>query len=155
MIRGCVPLSHHGRACLGVHDLRVDGGRPEVCVVQQRPEHADVRALVQPIRRERVAEPMRRQSGTFARSPQRWVICAMSPARAVIRRTLEAGTVTFSRHALDELRKDDLTTVDAVKPCAAGLSLRASPNGAPGGIGCARRDWSWSLDSARRRSLWW
>jgi len=35
-------------------------------------------------------------------------------ARLLVRRILEAGTLTFSRHALQELGKDDLTTVDAV-----------------------------------------
>lgn len=35
-------------------------------------------------------------------------------AKALIRTILDAGTVSFSRHALEELGKDDLTTVDAV-----------------------------------------
>jgi CBS-domain-containing membrane protein len=35
-------------------------------------------------------------------------------AKVLIRAILTAGTATFSRHALDELRRDDLTTVDVV-----------------------------------------
>ena len=42
-------------------------------------------------------------------------------AKALIRTILEAGTVAFSRHALDELRKDDLTTVDAVNALRGGI----------------------------------
>ena len=34
---------------------------------------------------------------------------------------LEAGTVTFSRHALEELGKDELTTVDAVNALRGGV----------------------------------
>ena len=42
-------------------------------------------------------------------------------AKVLIRAILDAGTVAFSRHALEELRKDDLTTVDAVNALRAGL----------------------------------
>lgn len=35
-------------------------------------------------------------------------------AKRLIRRILESGTVAFSGHARDELRKDKLTTVDCV-----------------------------------------
>lgn len=42
-------------------------------------------------------------------------------AKALIRTILEAGTVTFSRHALEELGKDELTTVDAVNALRGGV----------------------------------
>jgi hypothetical protein len=42
-------------------------------------------------------------------------------ARALIRTILEAGTVAFSGHALEELGKDDLTTVDAVNVLRGGV----------------------------------
>lgn len=42
-------------------------------------------------------------------------------AKALIRTILDAGTVTFSRHALEELAKDDLTTVDAVNALRGGM----------------------------------
>ena len=42
-------------------------------------------------------------------------------AKPLIRRILETGTVTFSRHALQELRKDDRTTVDAVNALRGGV----------------------------------
>ena len=42
-------------------------------------------------------------------------------AKALIRAILDAGTVAFSRHALEELGKDDLTTVDGVNALRAGV----------------------------------
>lgn len=42
-------------------------------------------------------------------------------ARALIRTILDTGTVSFSRHALQELGKDDLTTVDAVNVLRGGI----------------------------------
>jgi hypothetical protein len=41
-------------------------------------------------------------------------------AKALIRAILETGMVAFSQHALDELVKDDLTTVDAVNALRGG-----------------------------------
>ena len=42
-------------------------------------------------------------------------------AKALIRAILDAGMVAFSRHALEELSKDDLTTVDAANALRAGV----------------------------------
>ncbi len=42
-------------------------------------------------------------------------------ARALVRAILETGTVAFSRHALEELARDDLTTVDAVNALRGGV----------------------------------
>jgi hypothetical protein len=42
-------------------------------------------------------------------------------ARALVWAILETGTVTFSRHALEELARDDLTTVDAVNALRGGV----------------------------------
>jgi hypothetical protein len=61
-------------------------------------------------------------------------------AKALIRRILETGTVTFSRHALDELRKDDLTTVDAVNALRGGVV-------APGEL--ERGTWRYRVRTAR------
>jgi hypothetical protein len=43
-------------------------------------------------------------------------------AKALIRRILDAGVVTFSAHALEELSKDGLTTVDAVNALRGGVA---------------------------------
>ncbi len=42
-------------------------------------------------------------------------------ARRLIARILKTGTVTFSGHALDEMGKDDLTTVDAANVLRGGI----------------------------------
>ena len=42
-------------------------------------------------------------------------------AKALIRKILEAGTVSFSSHALDELAADALTTVDCVNVLRGGI----------------------------------
>jgi hypothetical protein len=42
-------------------------------------------------------------------------------AKALVRTILNAGTVSFSQHALQELGKDDLTTVDAVNVLRGGV----------------------------------
>jgi adenosylcobinamide amidohydrolase len=62
-------------------------------------------------------------------------------ARALIRTILEAGTVAFSGHALEELGKDDLTTVDAVNVLRGGVVSQESWNVGPGAIGFGRHAW--------------
>ena len=42
-------------------------------------------------------------------------------AKTLIRTILDAGTVSFSRHALEEPGKDDLTTVDAINVLRGGV----------------------------------
>ena len=42
-------------------------------------------------------------------------------AKKLIRRILESGTVVFTNHALSELAKDDLTTVDALRALQGGV----------------------------------
>ncbi len=42
-------------------------------------------------------------------------------AKRLIRKIIELGTVTFSKHALDEMAKDDLTTVDCVNVLRGGV----------------------------------
>jgi hypothetical protein len=42
-------------------------------------------------------------------------------ARRKIRQILDAGTVTFSRHALEEMAKDHLTTVDCTNVLRGGV----------------------------------
>jgi hypothetical protein len=42
-------------------------------------------------------------------------------AKTLIRTILDAGVVAFSRHALEELGKDDLATVDAVNALRGGV----------------------------------
>jgi hypothetical protein len=42
-------------------------------------------------------------------------------ARKVIQQILRVGSVSFSGHALDEMRKDGLTTVDCVNVLRAGV----------------------------------
>jgi hypothetical protein len=45
-------------------------------------------------------------------------------AKALIRRLLELGAVRWSSHALDELKEDELTTVDAVNVLRGGQVIR-------------------------------
>ena len=42
-------------------------------------------------------------------------------AKRLIVKILKTGTVTFSHHALDEMAKDDLTTVDAANVLRGGV----------------------------------
>jgi hypothetical protein len=42
-------------------------------------------------------------------------------AKRLIRQILEAGTVSFSKHALEEMADDDLTTVDCVNVLRGGV----------------------------------
>ena len=42
-------------------------------------------------------------------------------AKTLIRTILNAGTIAFSRHALEELGKDDLTTVDVTNVLGGGI----------------------------------
>jgi hypothetical protein len=42
-------------------------------------------------------------------------------AKRLIRKIIELGTVTFSKHALEEMAKDDLTTVDCVNVLRGGV----------------------------------
>ena len=42
-------------------------------------------------------------------------------ARKLIQQILKAGTVSFSKHALDEMAKDKLTTVDCVNVLRGGV----------------------------------
>lgn len=42
-------------------------------------------------------------------------------ARQLIRRIINAGTVRFSSHAYEEMRKDDLTTVDCTNVLRGGV----------------------------------
>ena len=44
-----------------------------------------------------------------------------SAAKRLIRKIIELGTVTFSKHALEEMAKDDLTTVDCVNILRGGV----------------------------------
>jgi hypothetical protein len=46
---------------------------------------------------------------------------ATDAAKKLIRQILEAGTVTPSQHALDEMAKDDLTLVDCVNVLRGGV----------------------------------
>jgi hypothetical protein len=61
-------------------------------------------------------------------------------ARALIRTILDGGTVSFSRHALEELRADDLITIDAVNVLRGGVV-------APGEL--ERGTWRYRVRTAR------
>ena len=47
-------------------------------------------------------------------APEEFGLLETGVAKRLILRILQAGTVSFSSHALDEMRKDQLTTVDCV-----------------------------------------
>jgi hypothetical protein len=80
-LAGSVPLgrkSEYSRPSLGVDDFRVDCGRPEIGVVQEGLDHADVRTF----RRRSVANVCRKRCGrqfsTSACFPHRCVMCSIS-----------------------------------------------------------------------------
>ena len=51
----------------------------------------------------------------------------VATAKRRIRHILEGGTVRFSQHALGEMAKDDLTTVDCVNVLRAGVVRPGEP----------------------------
>ena len=61
-------------------------------------------------------------------------------AKALVRTIPDTGTVSFSRHALRELGKDDLTTVDAVNVLRGGIV-------SPGAL--ERGTWRYRVRTAR------
>ena len=61
-------------------------------------------------------------------------------AKALIRKILEGGTVSFSSHALDELAADALTTVDCVNVLRGGVVEPA---------GWERGSWRYRVRTAR------
>ena len=53
--------------------------------------------------------------------PEEFGLLETGAAKRLIASILPAGTVSFSRHALDEMRKDQLTTVDCVNVLRGGV----------------------------------
>ncbi len=56
-------------------------------------------------------------------------------AKRLIVHILQAGTVSFSGHALEEMRKDDLTTVDCTNVLRGGVVEPGEWERAAGGTG--------------------
>lgn len=60
-------------------------------------------------------------------------------AKKLIREILQSGEVSWSKHALDEMQKDALTTVDGSTSSVPVWSSRRTSNVGRGGIVCVHR----------------